>query len=154
MIDVTQLLFCVASQQLCISSHPGCSISMDIKKFVILGTSLVVQLLRLHASSAGGMGSIPVWETKILLATWHSQKKKIVILLHVKYHLIPCFNPSRHFIYFYYYLLLLFIYFWPHHMAYGILEPAAPKVEARSPNPCTSGKSAPRHFKWLQSILQ
>ena len=88
-IDVTQLLFYVASQQLCISSHPECSISMDISRFVILGTSLVVQWLRLHASSAGGVGSIPVWETKIPHATWHGQKKKKnVILLHVKYHLI------------------------------------------------------------------
>ena len=73
---------------------------MDIKKCVILETSLVVQLLRLRAPSAGGVGSIPVWETKILLATWHDQKKKKpVILLYVKYHLIPCFNPSRHFIF-------------------------------------------------------
>ena len=29
------------------------------------GTSLVVQWLRLHASNAGGMGSIPGWGTKI-----------------------------------------------------------------------------------------
>ena len=40
-----------------------------------LGTSLAVQWLRLHASNAGGMGSIPVEGTKILQAVQHSQKK-------------------------------------------------------------------------------
>ena len=40
------------------------------------GTSLVVQWLRLHASTAGGVSSVPGWETKILHAAWHSQKKK------------------------------------------------------------------------------
>ena len=34
------------------------------------GTSLVVQWLRLHASSAGGAGSIPGWGTKIPHAVW------------------------------------------------------------------------------------
>ena len=40
-----------------------------------LGTSLVVQWLRLHASTTVDRGSIP-WGTRILHATWLSQKKK------------------------------------------------------------------------------
>ena len=36
----------------------------------------VVQWLRLHASNAGGPGSIPGWETKIPDAAWYSQKNK------------------------------------------------------------------------------
>ena len=39
-------------------------------------TSLVVQWLRLGASIAGGMDSIPGWGTKIPHSTWCSQKKK------------------------------------------------------------------------------
>ena len=38
-------------------------------------TSLVVQWLRLPASTVGGMGSIPGRGTKILHAAWRSQKK-------------------------------------------------------------------------------
>ena len=41
-----------------------------------MGTSLVVQWLRLHASIAGGTGSIPGRGTKILHAMWYGQKKK------------------------------------------------------------------------------
>ena len=41
-----------------------------------LGTSLVVQWLRLLAPNAGGMGPIPGQGTKIPHATWHDQKKK------------------------------------------------------------------------------
>ena len=40
------------------------------------GTSLVVQWLRLQASTAGGTGSIPGRGTEILHAAWHGQKKK------------------------------------------------------------------------------
>ena len=39
-------------------------------------TSLVIQWLRLCASTAGGTDLIPGWGTKILWAMWHSQKKK------------------------------------------------------------------------------
>ena len=39
-------------------------------------TSLVVQWLRLRASTAGGMGSIPGWGTKILHAVWRGQNKQ------------------------------------------------------------------------------
>ena len=44
-----------------------------------MGTSLVVQWLRLHASNARDMGSIPGQETKLLYATWCGQEilKKI-----------------------------------------------------------------------------
>ena len=41
-----------------------------------MGTSLVVQCLRLHASNAGGVGLIPGQGTKILHAKLCSQKKK------------------------------------------------------------------------------
>ena len=40
------------------------------------GTSLVVQRLRLHASTAGGTGSISGRGTKIPQATWCGQKQK------------------------------------------------------------------------------
>ena len=40
------------------------------------GTSLVVQWLKLHASKAGGMGSIPGRGTKIPYAIGHGQKNK------------------------------------------------------------------------------
>ena len=40
------------------------------------GTSLAVQWLRLHTSTVGGVGSIPDWGTRILHATWCSQKMK------------------------------------------------------------------------------
>ena len=40
------------------------------------GTSLVVQWLGLRASNAGGTGSIPGWETRILQAVQCGKKKK------------------------------------------------------------------------------
>ena len=43
---------------------------------VSVGTSLVVQWLRLRASNAGGMGLISGWGTKVLHATRRGQKKK------------------------------------------------------------------------------
>ena len=43
---------------------------------MIRGTALVVQWLRLRASTAGGMGSIPGQGTKNLHAARHSQNKK------------------------------------------------------------------------------
>ena len=57
----------------------------SLEKWLILGlriqklkarTSLVVQWLRLHASTSGSTGSIPSQETKILHAPWCCQKKK------------------------------------------------------------------------------
>ena len=41
-----------------------------------VGTSLVVQWLKLQASSAGGVGSIPGWGSKIPHAARCGQKKK------------------------------------------------------------------------------
>ena len=41
-----------------------------------IGTSFVVQWLRLCAPIAGGMSSIPGWETRIPHATGHDLKKK------------------------------------------------------------------------------
>ena len=46
------------------------------KKKKELGNSLVVQWLGLHASTAGGIGSIPGWETNNLHATRHGKKRK------------------------------------------------------------------------------
>ena len=52
----------------------------DIRKFSNwkqdFWISLVVHWLRLHASSAGGMGSVPGQGTKILCAMQCSQKRK------------------------------------------------------------------------------
>ena len=45
-------------------------------KTVPVGTSLAIQWLRLQASTAGGVGSIPGLGTKLLHAAWHSQRKK------------------------------------------------------------------------------
>ena len=45
-----------------------------IFKEEIIGTSLAVQWLRLHTSTAGDTGSIPGWVTKIPRAVQHGQK--------------------------------------------------------------------------------
>ena len=42
-----------------------------------MGTSLVVQWLRLYASTAGSTGSVPGWGTKIPHAARWGQKKKV-----------------------------------------------------------------------------
>ena len=47
-----------------------------IDKNRLLGNSLAVQWLGLHAPTAGGTGSIPSWGTKSPHATEHSQKKE------------------------------------------------------------------------------
>ena len=39
--------------------------------FMVWGLAWCVQWLGLHASTAGGVGSIPGWGTKILHAVWH-----------------------------------------------------------------------------------
>ena len=53
---------------------PECMLSMLLGyimvKMIIGGTSLMVQWLRLCTSNTGGMGSIPVWGTKISHAVW------------------------------------------------------------------------------------
>ena len=54
-------------------------IQMQIS-YAISGTSLLVQCLRLHASTAGGTGSIPGQGTKILPATWQKKKKDTWLL--------------------------------------------------------------------------
>ena len=53
--------------------------------WTIQETSLAVQWLSLHASTAGGMGSIPGGGTKIPDATWCGQKKKKRTLDHSRY---------------------------------------------------------------------
>ena len=47
-----------------------------------LGTSLVVQWIRLHTSSVGDTGSIPSQVTKIPHATQCGQKKKKILSQH------------------------------------------------------------------------
>ena len=52
-----------------------------IKSLKKSGTSLAVQWLRLHASTAGSAGLIPGWGTKIPHATTRQQKKKSFLFL-------------------------------------------------------------------------
>ena len=47
------------------------------------GTSLAVQWLRLHTSTARGTDSIPGQGTKIPQATWHSQKKNVCVYMYI-----------------------------------------------------------------------
>ena len=49
---------------------------LNIQEKVELGTSLVVQWLRLHASNAGGTGSVPGKGTKIPHVVRCGKKKK------------------------------------------------------------------------------
>ena len=60
--------------------------NVTIETTSIIGTSLAVQWLRLHTSTAGGAGSIPGGGTKIPRATRHGQKKKrkegIIIIIY------------------------------------------------------------------------
>ena len=49
----------------------------EVKEAVDIGTSLLVEWLRLYASYAGGMGPTPGPGTKILHALGHSQKKSM-----------------------------------------------------------------------------
>ena len=51
--------------------------SLNKSKLWSGGGSLVVQWLRLHASTAGGMRLIPGWETKIPRAVWNRQNVRI-----------------------------------------------------------------------------
>ena len=55
-----------------------CSQEGDLRliRKTLPGTSLAVQWLRLCASTAGGMGSIPGWGTKIPHAAQYGQKEK------------------------------------------------------------------------------
>ena len=53
---------------------------LGYKKHQPQGTLLAVQWLRLHASTAGGTGSTPGWETKIQHASWYGKKKKKKVL--------------------------------------------------------------------------
>ena len=59
-----------------------------------LGTSLVVQWLGLHASTAGDTGLIPGQGTKILHAVWDSQKKKdkVAISIYISTNSAPGFH--------------------------------------------------------------
>ena len=52
------------------------------------GTPLAVHWLRLDASTAGGMSSIPGWGSKISHAVWHSQKVKKLKQMQKKINLI------------------------------------------------------------------
>ena len=56
--------------------HCGHNVKSSVKTYKRPGTSLVVQWLRLQASTAGGTGSIPGQGTNISHAMWCDQKKK------------------------------------------------------------------------------
>ena len=56
---------------LLVASHKS---TARLSKSDFMGTSLVVQWLKLHNFDAGDMGSIPGWETKIPHAVRHGQK--------------------------------------------------------------------------------
>ena len=64
----------------CSNGDPICSQkrvnTIFFKKHCAFGTSLAVQWLRLCASKAGDMGSIPGLWTKIAHAVWRGKKKK------------------------------------------------------------------------------
>ena len=64
-ISVTRSLHCMSK-------------AIPLKK-MSLGTSLAVQWLRLRTSTAGGMGSIPGWGTKISLAAQLGKINKIFL---------------------------------------------------------------------------
>ena len=62
------------------------------------GTSLVVQWLRLGASNAGGVGSMPAWGTKIPYAVQCSQKKRIKLNLELEPINFFCEEPESKYI--------------------------------------------------------
>ena len=51
-----------------------CAVTQAFREYS--GTSLAVQWLRLHTSTAGGTGSVPGQGTESLHAAWHGQKTK------------------------------------------------------------------------------
>ena len=59
----------VSSENYLIEQNKNISLSWDL---------LAVQWLRIHASTAGDIGSIPSQGTKILYAAWCDQKIKII----------------------------------------------------------------------------
>ena len=60
--------------------HPHLALTLQtLLQKLFLGTSLAVHWLRLHASTAGGMGSIPGWGTKIPHATRKTWPKKKIL---------------------------------------------------------------------------
>ena len=59
------------------------------------GASLVVQCLRLHASTAGVAGSIPGLKTKILHATWPKKEKEKSSVINTVFHFLK--NAHRTF---------------------------------------------------------
>ena len=68
-----------------VSSYKSISCSVDF------WTSLVVQWLRLCASTAGGTGSVPAWGTKIPHAVQYGQEKKFYVL----YYIFPFVNSKE-----------------------------------------------------------
>ena len=50
---------------------------------ILYGSSLAVQWLRLHTSTAEGTGSIPGQETRIPHASWLGKKKFFLMLLYL-----------------------------------------------------------------------
>ena len=67
-------ILCCPNLKLTLLTQP-CAV-LSLSKYCLVGTSLAVQWLRLHISTAGGTGSILDQGTKIPCATWCSQKNK------------------------------------------------------------------------------
>ena len=63
----------------------GCVISLDPHKTPDVGTSVVVQRLRLHAANAGDLGSIPGQGPEIPHAAQYGQEIKKIKLKTKKY---------------------------------------------------------------------
>ena len=64
----------------------------------MIGTSLAVQWLGVHAFTAGGPGSIPGQETKIQHATQQGQEKKnpvIIITMATDINIISFVSPTK-----------------------------------------------------------
>ena len=68
-----------------VQRHFGCALFLlrlllfllyEVLRIVAVGTSLVVQWLRLHAYNAGNVGSIPGWGIKIIHACGTAKKKQ------------------------------------------------------------------------------
>ena len=60
-----------------LDGNSDCMVDLEVWEF--LGTSLVVQWLRFHSSTAGDAGLIPGQRTEIPHAPWHGPPKSMSI---------------------------------------------------------------------------
>ena len=82
--------------------HPKKKLVIWPKEYIIWGTSLAVQWLRLYAPSTGGTDSIPSWGIKIPYATQCSpplpQNICIYVCIYIHIHIYTIFKFTKHFI--------------------------------------------------------